>query len=375
MKILELCFSPGLGGLELYVLRSAKALAVSDEVTLLCRTGTRLEQRGRDEGLPVVAEQRHRKNLPLLSALRLARFIDQNSFDVIHLHWGNDLALVAWARFFSRRKPAIVYTRQMQMTRSKHDFYHRFLYGQIARIFAITDLLAEKMRDYLPAEARHKVQRFYYGVKAPSQEISSEERLALRREWGFPPDAFVIGLFGRLEPAKGQALLLEALALARRQGVTMHALLVGHEMISGYRETLQRMAEALGIAQQLRLEPFVNEPQRWMQACDVVALTTLEETFGLVLPEAMRSGVAVLGSDRGGVPEIIEDGVSGMLFHSGSAQDLCLRLLRLEVDRALRMKLAENGRSRADRLFNSDEHFRQLRLAMLDLSNVHEKNL
>ena len=98
-----------------------------------------------------------------------------------------------------------------------------------------------------------------------------------------------------------------------------------------------------------------------MPAFDVVVLATEMETFGLVLIEAMRSGVAVVGSNAGGVPEIIEDGVSGLLFEPGNAADLAAKLRRYCMDRDLRRRLAAAGKARADSLFALERHYQDLK--------------
>ncbi|NIV34645.1 MAG: glycosyltransferase, partial [Anaerolineae bacterium] len=120
MKILELCLSPDLGGLELYALRSARALqAAGDEVLTVCSTEGRLRGKLAEEGLESVPFRNGWRPLPLLAARRLAALIDREGIEVIHLHWGKDLPLAALAKRFSQRKPALVYTRQMQLTRAK----------------------------------------------------------------------------------------------------------------------------------------------------------------------------------------------------------------------------------------------------------------
>ncbi|HEX9802566.1 MAG TPA: glycosyltransferase family 4 protein [Gammaproteobacteria bacterium] len=362
MKILELCLSPDLGGLELYALRSARALqAGDDEVLTVCARQGRLHGKLAEEGLDHVPFRNGWRPFPLLAARRLAALIDRQGIEVIHLHWGKDLPLAVLAKRLSRRRPALVYTRQMQLTRAKRDPYHRFLYGSMDTMLTITEQLADAARRHLPAEDAAKVRCLYYGVAAPGEILAPEQRKQLRVEAGLPAEGFVVGLFGRMEPYKGQTLMLEALASARAAGETIHALLVGHEMEPGYRAKLQQKAEELGIAERVVFQGFVENPQRWMQLCDVLALTTIEETFGLVLVEAMRAGVAVLGSDRGGVPEIIRHGANGLLFRSGDAADLYAQLGRYYREPELRARLAAAGKADADQRFNEQTHFVELR--------------
>ncbi len=361
MRILELCLSRDLGGLELYAYRCTEALAGTDHVVGVIHPQGRLRGYFEKAKLPVLFMRHRFRPLPLLAARRLARIIDREAIEVIHVHHGKDLPLAAFAKAMSRRKPALVYTRQMQLTRPKQDAYHRFLYRQLDRLLTITEALAASARDRLPASDRQKVATLYYGVKAPTATLTPDERRRIRAEWGLPEDGFVVGLFGRKEEAKGQHLLLEALAQLRGRGVTVCAILVGHAMNPAYAGRLEDMVKTLGLESQVAFRDFVDAPQRWMQACDCVALTTYEETFGLVLAEAMRAGVAVLGSNSGGVPEIIEHEHSGLLFTPGDSAALAEQLLRLQADEELRENLARQGKEKADRLFVEGPHYAGLR--------------
>lgn len=362
MKILELCLSPDLGGLELYMQRCCTALAAAgDEVLPVVAGGGRLQERLTREGFAPLPLPRRLRALPLLAARRLAGIIDAQGVDVMHLHWGKDLPLAALARFFSRRRPLLAYTRQMQITRPKRDPYHEFLYRQVGLILPITHALAEDMRRLLNPAYRQRVVPLYYGVPAPREQVDADTRRALRRELGVAADTFLVGLFGRIKHYKGQHLLVAAMERLCAEGADAAALIVGHAMEADYLQGLKARVAERGLEQRILFRDFVEQPQRLMQACDCIVLTTVEETFGLVLVEAMRAGVAVIGSDRGGVPEIIAHGETGLLFRSGAADDLYLQLKTLCADPALRTRLAAAGKARADRVFNEAQHFTGLR--------------
>lgn len=362
MHILELCLSPDLGGLELYVFRSAEALSKNDRVSTLLSADGKLREYF--EPLPEVAQhfmQVKFRKAPLLAAKRLARLIDAEGIDVIHVHWGKDLPLAAFAKSFSQRKPRLVYTRQMQLTRSKRDPYHNFLYGQMDVMLTITEQLATSAREKLQPADRGKVHTLYYGVEEPAEPLSREARSAIRREWGVPDDAMLIGLFGRMEPYKGQHLFIEALAQAKRDGLNVYGLLVGHEMEPGYSDELRSQAESLGVTERLVFRGFTKDPKPWMQSCDAILLATIEETFGLVLVEAMRAGVAVIGSNRGGVLEIIAHEKNGLLFDSGDSDSLYQQLRHYATDGEFHRTMALAGKADADSRFNVAQHFPALR--------------
>ncbi len=360
MNILTICMSKDLGGLELYALRSASALAEDNTLVFVTSRGGRLAEKLKEQDIKPFYLNPSLRPLPLVSAVKLARIIDRQQIDIMHMHWGKDLALASLAKRISQRKPKLVYTRQMMITREKKDFYHRFLYSQLDLMLTITRQLECLCKRYLPGK-HIKIQTLYYGVNPPASFLDTKDKLVLRQEKGFSADDFVVGLFGRLEGGKGQHLLISAIAEARAKNKILKALIVGHEMLPGYRDKLKAMAQEKQVAGQIVFNDFVDNPQQLMQICDCICLTTTEETFGLVLPEAMRAGVAVIGSDRGGVPEIIEHRVSGLLFESGNASNLYRQISYLLDHPDEKLKLAQQGKAKADKQFDSKTHFEALK--------------
>jgi glycosyltransferase involved in cell wall biosynthesis len=358
MNVLELCLSPDLGGLELYVFRSAKALDSRNHrvLAVLNKSGKLTKHFKSHLNIKATHLKYSPGYLPIFNAHRLAKIIDTNDIDVIHMHWGNDFALAALAKKMSHLKPGLVYTRQMQITRNKNDLYHRFLYQQMDLMLTITKQLENNARGFITKFA-DRITTLYYGVDKPGHTLSQSEKNTRRQELGLSDNDFVVGLFGRLEANKGQHLLIKAVALAKKDGPRLKALIVGHEMTAGYRDELRALANSLGVTRQIAFKDFVNDPQSLMQLCDCVTLTSYNETFGMVLPEAMRAGVAVIGSNKGGVTEIIDDGSTGVLFESRSSSSLCKQLLRLYNEPELRSSLAKQGENKADSVFNDTTHF------------------
>ncbi|MCG6937297.1 MAG: glycosyltransferase family 4 protein [Gammaproteobacteria bacterium] len=369
MNILELCLSTGFGGLELYVFRSACALNASNRVLAVLNQNSRLAEHFKNNSdISTLYLHWSKSYFPLVNAYRLAKIIDQHEIDAIHMHWGNDLALAAFAKKLSTKKPALIYTRQMQITRSKDDFYHNMLYQQMSRMLTISRRLENDARRFIKKYADN-ITTLYYGVNEPAHFPDDNERKMQREEIGFQADDFVVGLFGRLEENKGQHLLIKAIARAQRDGLDIHGLIIGHEMDEGYRDTLKQMTIDQGIADKVVFMDFVNNPQQLMQLCDCVVLATYEETFGLVLAEAMRAGVAVIGSNSGGVPEIIEHNKTGLLFESRNEEDLYQKISTLYNDPELKQRLAAQGKESADIRFNTAAHFEKLEGHIIECVN------
>lgn len=371
MKVLELCLSEGLGGLELYMFRCSIALTSSHDeknsvIAVLNKNSKLNEYFDNNTKIKYQYINHFFRALPLFNALKLAKIIDSNKVDVVHLHWGKDLPLASIAKYFSRQKPALVYTRQMGVTRFKKDIYHNFLYKQLDLMLTITQQIEDTCKRFIP-RYKDKIKKLYYGVKQPQQFLDGEQVKDQRKTLGFKQDDFIVGLIGRLEPFKGQHLLIDAIHIAKQNKQTIKALIIGHEMNNGYREELKQQAETLGILENIVFKDFSHEPQQLMQLCDCVVLATVNEAFGLVLPEAMRAGIAVIGSNSGGVLEIIDHQKTGLLFESQNENSLYQQISYFYENSDVKEKIAAQGKIKADRIFDDNKHFQTLEKLMLDI--------
>lgn len=357
-RILELCLSTGHGGLELYAARLAgRLMEEGHDCVAMAAEGTRFAARLDEQGTPWVPFRVGLRKVPLLSAVRLARFIERASIDVIHIHWSNDLPLAALAKRLCRRPVRLVHSRHIHLTRPKKNPYHRLLYTAVDLYVVLTRAMYEDARRHLPLPA-DAIELVHLGVPAPAAHAAASARDA-------GDTALEVGQFSRIERGKGQHLLIQAVDIARRSGAQVHASIFGHVMDEGYMAFLRAEVDRLGLGEQVGFHAFHPAPQERMPGFDAVVVASENETFGLVLIEAMRAGVCVIGSDAGGVPEIIEDGVSGLLFESGSARSLSRRLEYLARDPDARKRLAQAGKARADRDFSEEAHLRKITAALL----------
>lgn len=351
-RILELCLSDGHGGLELYVAHlSALLRERGRDCHAMVAPGTLLAQRLDERGVPARRFSVWFRKLPLLGAMRLARYFERERIDVVHIHWSRDLPLAALAKRLSRRRVRLVHSRHMHITRGKHDPYHRFIYGAVDCYVALSKAMQDDARRYLPLRPQ-ALELVYLGVPAPDPgTVNPEPRTS---------GPLRIGQFSRIERAKGQHLVLEAVNILRGRGLDVRARIIGYAMDPAYLASLREEVERCGLREMIEFSDFVPSPQRMMPEFDVIVLASERETFGLVLVEAMRSGVAVIGTNAGGVPEIIEHGESGLLFDPGSAASLAERLQFLVEHPEEREKLAAAGRERADRMFSEEAHIARI---------------
>jgi glycosyltransferase involved in cell wall biosynthesis len=195
-----------------------------------------------------------------------------------------------------------------------------------------------------------KVRVVYNGIDAaPFDAVTGPEIEAARRELGLSGMP-VAGVFGRLAPWKGQHVAIEA--LTRVPGVGL--LLVGNALFGeeAYAASLRQRAAELGVADRVRFAGFRSDIPVLMRLCDVVLHTsTAPEPFGRVIVEGMLAGRPVVATRGGGVDEIVDDGVTGVLVTPGDPDRLAGAVGDLLRDPARAARLAEAGRSMAMRSF------------------------
>jgi glycosyltransferase involved in cell wall biosynthesis len=150
---------------------------------------------------------------------------------------------------------------------------------------------------------------------------------------------------GRLVHLKGQSLLVDAVAELARRGVDARLELVGD---GPKRAALERQAAALGIADRVHLAGSVGQDaiQERYLAADVFCLASFAEGVPVVLMEAMALERPVVTTQIMGVPELVEDGVSGLLVPPGDLGPLVTALERLAGDPDLRRELGRAGRAK-----------------------------
>ena len=185
----------------------------------------------------------------------------------------------------------------------------------------------------------------------PFDGITAHEAVLARAELRPLDNSFLIGVFGRLAPWKGQHVVLEA--LCSLPGVC--AIFVGDALFgeTDYRDSLHKRAEQADLRERVRFMGFRNDIPRLMRAVDVVVHSSVNpEPFGRVIVEGMLARRPVVASAAGGVLEIIDDGDTGLLYPPGDGSALRAQIERLRNDLALCERLGASGYKKAQEYFS-----------------------
>ena len=354
-NLLELCLSPDLGGLELYMMRAAKALSDDFNVISVINAKGKLESYFKESDHRYSMLEKSSNLLMFGAAYKLAKIIDEEMIDIVHLHWTKDIPIAVLAKKLSKQNPKLAQTRNMTMTRFKDDFYHRALYKNIALMLPVTKQVAEQLNKFIPEDIRPKVEVVYMGTDRV--EMLDERALEEFKSVQKMNAGFSVGMVGRIEEHKGQHLLIEALT---DLDAKVEAYFVGHAMQEGYIDTLKEKAKALGVDKRVHFLGFMKNPMHFMQACDAMVLATPCETFGLVVIEAMSVRTPMIAVNACGPLEIIDDNVDGLLFEKNSHQALAEKIELLYSDEELYQRLSAGAQHKTNTAFDNEKQFEKL---------------
>jgi glycosyltransferase involved in cell wall biosynthesis len=176
-------------------------------------------------------------------------------------------------------------------------------------------------------------------------------RRAVRATLGFAPDDVVIGFAGRFERQKGVLILATALERLMSIGSNVRALWVGDGELASRIDA--SIASSPFAAHHVR-RPWSDDVASYYAAMDILVFpSTRRESFGRVAAEAQASGIAVVGSRAGGIPETIRENESGLLVPPEDAEALTDALRRLVNDAPLRGRMGAAGRAQAVERFST----------------------
>ncbi len=303
-------------------------------------------------GVPVFGQvfPRIRSLRGVVPALRRIRgIIREHNVGVLHAQSiRTDIYASCAAGFLPGKRPAVVWHLRNMLVNEAMDPERMFAFLPDALV-CNSHAIAERMR--VRSGIARKVSVIYSGVDTDvfSPHAGSQ---GLREELGIPADCVVVGIASRFHPMKGHEVFLRAAreVVSRAGGTQVRFLIAGSPVFddeSGRDAHLLRLARSLGIEDKVIFAGPRRDMPRVYAALDMLVLSSITEACGRVVLEAMAAGKPVIGTDTGGTPELIKEGVTGYLFEPGDFRRLAELVLQLCRDRNTAAVLGEQARRRA----------------------------
>lgn len=238
-------------------------------------------------------------------------------------------------------------------TNRRRQQVRRLLSPLISRFITVSTDLRNWLVDDVGVNSG-KVLQIINGVDMERFRPSSDQYVR-RNRTGFPPEVFVIGTVGRLDPVKDHQLLIRAFALVKQRmsgaDRKLYLRIVGD---GPERERLAKVVNELGVGEDVLMVGERRDIPDQLQMMDLFVLPSIAEGISNTLLEAMAIGLPVIASAVGGNCELIEDGMSGYLFPPGDVERLSSLLEQCIGDGALAQQLGRAARRRCEECFSLD---------------------
>jgi glycosyltransferase involved in cell wall biosynthesis len=263
--------------------------------------------------------------------------VPANLFGVFAARWFDVPVVISSQRAFRSLTPGI---------------YHHLLRvtDQVADAIVVNSTV---LRQQLMDEDRVPARKLRLCYNAIDTNVYRPEGPSERGRFG---GGVVVGSTSMFRPEKGADTLMRSFARVQTEFADAQLLLVGD---GPWRQKLEALAGDLGILAKCHLTGETQHVLPWLRAIDVFVLPSLSEAFSNSLMEAMAVGCTSIASRVGGNPELIEDGVNGLLFEPGDVDGLTSQLRRLMRNAGERRHLSEAGRISIETRFSADDSRRR----------------
>jgi len=284
----------------------------------------------------------------LRAIIKLYRLIKQEKPDIVHTHTAKAGAVGRLAAWLAR-VPVIVHTFHGHVFRGYFGFLKTKFFILMERLLA---KISSQIVVISPAQFKDMVEIFKIAPGNKTRIIplgfELERFLSLRknnslREWlNLPEKSFLLGIIGRLVPIKNHEMALQAVNRLRQTGVPAHLCVVGDGEL---RAKLERHVHQNGLGAFVHFLGWRLDIENIYAGIDALLLTSQNEGTPVAIIEAMASGVPVVATNGGGVGDLIQDQITGMLSPPNDYDSLVTKIRQIFESNPLRERLTVNAKS------------------------------
>lgn len=306
-------------------------------------------------------------------AIQLARLLMREHFQIVHSH-------MFWSSLFASPiarlcgVPIIVETLHGTEAWRKgwkaSYLIDRATTRFVSKYVAVSEYDA-RFLEQKKGVPREKIAVIHNGVDLERFANATSKRKAIRQVIGSEDSDCILIMVARFHAGKGHRILFEAM----RELVQVHPRLRLICLGEGEEEQqLRELRRTFGLERCIQLPGYQQNVAEWIAAADINVLPSFYEGLPLTILEAMASGVPTVASNVGGIPDVIEDGVNGILVPPGDSHRLATAISQLMGNWALRTKMGEAAYKRVSQRFTLEQQVSSTKNMYIDLCSQLLKN-
>jgi glycosyltransferase involved in cell wall biosynthesis len=288
-----------------------------------------------------------RSEFDVQAAWRLSAVVADRQPDIVHAHDPMAVSLVAMALQMGgarAKKPLVVAARRVDFHLKRHAF-SKWKYRHVDVFIAASKGIASILE--ADGIARERIEVVHDGVDIG--RIDRQAAVDAHAAFFLPHGAPVVANVAALAPHKGQRHLVSAAADLVRAIPDARVLIVGDGEL---RDALRDQVDSLGLDRHVVLAGFRDDVLGVMKSIDLFVMSSVTEGLGSAILEAMACRRAVVGTRAGGIPEAVDDGVTGVLVPPRDDSGLAQAMIALIRDPERRARMGEAGRAKVEAEFS-----------------------
>jgi L-malate glycosyltransferase len=286
-----------------------------------------------------------RTEVDLTAAWRLSRVVRKLRPDVVHAHDPHGVAMAALALSFAGGAPApvLVASRRVDF-HLKGNSLSRWKYRQVDCFITASEAIRRMLvADGIPSTRTVTV---HEGIDVEHAEAAA--RVNLHEAFWLPHHAPIVGNVAALVPHKGQRYLVDAAHLVVQEVPDARFVILGEGEL---REHLERQVREYRLEKHVLLPGFRTDVLGCIKGFDLFVMSSVTEGLGTSLLDAMACGKPVVATDAGGIPEVVDQGVTGTLVPARDPRTMATAIVELLSDESRRRAMGEAGLARVKARF------------------------
>lgn len=353
MKILFVSMSTFYGGGEVYLNNVINYIGSKNDIVYLATPKVeRLIKEVSDICENIIYVNGSRKNL-IKDGMKIRKFIINNNIDAVLLN-GYDAALLT--PFIKKCKKIYVNHNSFvfgnSFKKKMADISKRFIFSKIDKIIALSEYNKNQFLERNLC-SKEKIEIIYNGIDTSKYKcyLSNDNKKV------------IIGEIARLDKIKGQIDLIKAFKMAQNSfDREVELIFIG----AGSEENnIKNKINEVNL-ENIKLIGYTNEVDKWLKKIDIYCLPSYEEAAPFSILEAMASGKAIIASKVGGVPEMINDKINGLLIEPGDIKALSDDLVKLVNSYDKRVELGFEARKHSEKIFELEHLMEKTRRIIVD---------
>ncbi|HZK56979.1 MAG TPA: glycosyltransferase family 4 protein [Clostridia bacterium] len=329
MKVLHLISGGDVGGAKVQVLTLVKNLQDKNiSVKIICFAEGIFYEEAKDMGLDVrLMLQNSRLDMSVLKKLR--KIVKEEKFSLVHCH-GARANMIGVLLKRKINVPIITTMHSDYRLDFKDNFYKRTIFTPInalsLRFMDHYITISEQLRNEIIKRGfpANKISYVFNGLDFENEiRYMDRNKYFMSNDLVYNPDYVYVGILARLHPVKGHKVLLRAAKEVLDTNSNVRFLIGGD---GAELNNLKKLSTALGLDSYVYFLGYVDKPYDFLNSIDINLLTSYSETFPYALLEGANMKKATISSKVGGIPKLIIDGKTGLLFEPGAYEELAEKM-------------------------------------------------